>query len=274
MRLGIGSYTYGWHSGTYGGELTKGRTNLTAEELIERAAGFGIQVVQIVLRPALEAMDDAALARIRALAEARRVEIEVGTAGSDPPTLHRWLRAACALNARLMRTIFTQPSPGLVEEEARLRDILPEFRRAGVALAVENHETSGVKDLRRLVDAIGDPHLGVCLDTVNSLGRGEGVWEVAEVLMPVTLNLHVKDFTVTRSATDMGFTVTGAPTGQGKLNVPHLLERMHTHRPDVSAILEQWTPLTGTIEAAIAEQERWAEGGVRYLKEQLKRFGG
>ena len=269
MRLGIGSYTYGWHSGTYGWELTKDRPHLTAEDLIERAAGFGVPVVQIVLRPALDALDDAALARVRVLAEARQVEIEVGTAGCDPGTLCRWLQAARALNARLLRTIFTQPSPGLVEEEACLREILPEFRQAGVALAVENHETSSCRDLRRLVDAIGEEHFGVCLDTVNSLGRGEGVWEVAEVLLPVTLNLHVKDFTVTRGGTDMGFTITGAPTGRGRLDIPHLLERMHAHRPEVSAILEQWTPLQGTFEESVAEQERWAAEGVPYLQRLL-----
>ena len=35
MRLGIGSYTYGWHSGTYGWELTQDRPHLTAEDLLD-----------------------------------------------------------------------------------------------------------------------------------------------------------------------------------------------------------------------------------------------
>ncbi len=269
MKLGIGSYTYGWHSGTYGWELTRDHPHLTAQTLIERAAAFGVPVVQIVLRPALDEMDPVELADVRALAKARHVDIEVGTSGCDPAVLRRWLTVARALDARLMRTIFTQPSPGLAREEARLREILPEFRQAGVALAVENHETSSFCELRHMVDAIGDPHVGVCLDTVNSLGRGEGVWEVAEALLPVTINLHVKDFTVTRGGTDMGFTITGAPTGRGRLEIPRLLERMRDHRPDVSVILEQWTPLTGTMEAAIAEQERWAAEGVPYLQRLL-----
>jgi len=266
MRLGIGSYTYGWHSGTYGWELTKDRPHLTAEDLIERAARFGLPVVQIVLRPALDEMDDTALQRIRALAEARRVEIEVGSTGSAPAQLRRWLRAARAVNARLMRTIFTQPSAGLARETAQLREVLPEFRQAGVALAVENHETSSCHDLRRLIETVGDPNLGVCLDSVNSLGRGEGVWEVADVLLPFTINLHVKDFTVTRGGTDMGFAITGAPTGTGQLDIPRLLARLHGYRPDASVILEQWTPLGASIEAAIAEQESWAVDGVRFLK--------
>lgn len=269
MRIGIGSYTFGWHSGTYGWELTKDRPRLVAEDLIERAAQFGLPVVQIVLRPALDEMDDAALQRLRALAEARQVEIEVGTTGSAPAELLRWLRVARAVNARLMRTIFTQPSAGLSQEAAQLREVLPEFRQAGVALAVENHETSSCHDLRRLIDTLADEHLGVCLDSVNSLGRGEGVWEVAEVLLPVTINLHLKDFTVTRGSTDMGFAITGAPTGTGKLDIPRLLARLHAYRPDASVILEQWTPLGASLEAAIAEQERWAMEGVRYLQQAM-----
>jgi 3-oxoisoapionate decarboxylase len=165
-----------------------------------------------------------------------------------------------------MRTIFTQPSAGLAQEEAQLREVLPEFRQAGVALAVENHETSSCHDLRRLVETVNDPNLGVCLDSVNSLGRGEGVWEVAEVLLPFTINLHVKDFTVTRGGTDMGFTITGAPTGTGKLDILRLLARLHGYRPDATVILEQWTPLGVSVEAAIAEQESWGVEGVRYLK--------
>lgn len=273
MRLGIGSYTYGWHSGTYGWELTQDRPHLSAEQLIERAAQLGVPLVQIVLRPALDALDDAALARVRALAEARGVEIEVGTTGSDPAQLRRWLHAARVVNARLMRTIFTEPSPGLREEEAKIREVLPDFRQAGCALAIENHETSSYQDLRRLVDGLDDPLVGVCLDTVNSLGRGEGVWEVAEALLPVTLNLHVKDFTVVRGGTNMGFTVTGAPTGTGKLDIPRLLARLHGYRPGASVILEQWTPQIGTIENSIAEQERWAEAGVPYLCRLLAELG-
>jgi len=274
MRLGIGSYTYGWHSGTYGWDLTRDRVHLTAEEMIERAARFGLSVVQIVLRPALDECDDGALARIRELAVARKVNIELGTTGSDPVQLHRWLRVARAVDARLMRTIFTEPSVGLREEQARIREILPEFRKAGCTLAIENHETSSCQELRWLIDEIADPMVGVCLDTVNSLGRGEGVWEVAEVLLPVTQNLHVKDFTVVRGGTNMGFSVTGAPTGRGKLDIPRLLARMHALRPGVSVILEQWTPHAGTIENSILEQEQWAEAGVPHLQkliEQLKR---
>lgn len=82
----------------------------------------------------------------------------------------------------------------------------------------------------------------------------------------MTLNLHVKDFTVVRGGTNMGFTVTGAPTGEGKLDIPRLLARMYACRPDASVILEQWTPQMGTIEQSIAEQERWAEAGVPYLR--------
>jgi sugar phosphate isomerase/epimerase len=210
------------------------------------------------------------LARLRALADRLGVEIETGTSGSDPQILSGWIQAGRILGSRLMRTIFTKPSAGLAREKAQLLEILPELRSANMALAIENHETTSCRELRDLIEAVDDPLIGGCLDPVNSLGRGEGTWEVVEALMPVTLNLHVKDFTVTRGSTDMGFTVTGARTGEGQLEIPRLLERMRAQRPDVSVILEQWTPLTGSIDEAVLEQERWAVDGVTRLRKWVE----
>ena len=50
MRLGIGSYTCGWTSGTYGWTLTKGMEHLTAGELVDGA----VDLVQIYASVVLE----------------------------------------------------------------------------------------------------------------------------------------------------------------------------------------------------------------------------
>jgi sugar phosphate isomerase/epimerase len=272
MRLGIGSYTYGWDSGTYGPELTRNRTHLSAFDLIDRAAAYGLPVVQMVVKPALDEMSDDELGRLAAYAREKGVEVETGTTGSDPERLSRWLRVSRMLGAGLMRTLFADSSPGLKDEKSRLGEILPEFRKAGVSIAVENHERYSYRELLALLDGLDNSGVGVCLDTVNSLGRGEGTWEVANALLPRTLSLHIKDYTATRGGTDMGFTITGTITGEGRLDIPALLTAMNGHRPEVSVILEQWTPITRSVEHAIREQERWAETGVAFLKAELRRL--
>ena len=70
------------------------------------------------------------------------------------------------------------------------------------------------------------PRFGVCLDTVNSFGALEGPAVVVEALAPLAVNLHVKDFVVTRHSSQMGFTVEGRPAGQGSLDVPWLFREL------------------------------------------------
>ena len=124
-----------------------------------------------------------------------------------------------------------------------------------------------------LLESLATPHVGVCLDTVNSLGRGEGVEEVTQALLPLTACMHVKDYTVIRGDTDMGFTIVGAPAGEGKLEIPDQLSRLKEANPEASVVLEQWTPFADTIEQTITLQERWASRGIHYLKKVWNDLG-
>jgi sugar phosphate isomerase/epimerase len=266
MRLGIGSYTFGWATGTYGWTLTQDREQLTPEALIDRAAELEVDLVQICVRPALHEMSGEELANICSYAKERGIQIEVGTKGSDPEQLRTYLEIAKVLEAPLVRTIFTEASPDLVREHDQLKEITAIYEKERIHLAIENHEMYSYKSLAALLERLSCRFIGVCLDTVNSLGRGEGVEEVTEVLLPFTACLHVKDYTVIRGDTDMGFTIVGAAAGQGRLDIPNQLRRLKAANPQASVVLEQWTPFSDTIEQTIALQEQWAERGISYLK--------
>lgn len=67
---------------------------------------------------------------------------------------------------------------------------------------------------------LGSDWVGICLDTVNSLGAAEGIGVVVETLGPSVVNLHLKDFVVLRAAHMMGFSIEGRPAGRGQLDVP------------------------------------------------------
>ena len=43
--------------------------------------------------------------------------------------------------------------------------------------------------------------------SVNSIGAGEGFEMVSEILIPYTINLHIKDFAIFRAVHKMGFTI-------------------------------------------------------------------
>jgi sugar phosphate isomerase/epimerase len=88
-------------------------------------------------------------------------------------------------------------------------------------------------------------------------------------LGPWVVNLHIKDFAITRPDHKMGFTVEGRPAGQGRLDVPWLLETLRGVGRDPNAILELWTPPQGDLAATIAVEDRWAAQSVAYLRELI-----
>ncbi|TVQ94175.1 MAG: hypothetical protein EA393_01140, partial [Bacteroidetes bacterium] len=117
------------------------------------------------------------------------------------------------------------------------------------------------------IETIRHPLVGICLDSVNSLGIAEGLETVVENLAPHTLNLHVKDFTIRRVDHKMGFVVEGVPAGKGFLNLPWIIEKLKPWNRCHSAILELWTPPEATISNTIRKEDAWARESIQYLKQ-------
>jgi hypothetical protein len=80
------------------------------------------------------------------------------------------------------------------------------------------------------------------------------------------INLHVKDFQIARPDHKMGFTVEGRPAGEGRLDVPWLLERLRGVGRAPNVILELWTPAQDTLQETIALEDDWARSSVGYLR--------
>jgi sugar phosphate isomerase/epimerase len=114
---------------------------------------------------------------------------------------------------------------------------------------------------------VGSDHLGICLDVANSFGALEGPEVVVDTLAPLAVNLHIKDFDVFRAHHMMGFLIEGRQVGQGRLDIPWLLNRLRAAKVDPNAILEQWTPPEETLAQTIAKEDRWATNSVRYLRQ-------
>jgi sugar phosphate isomerase/epimerase len=136
---------------------------------------------------------------------------------------------------------------------------------AGIKLAIENGGIPA-EDLKRLLDSVSSPWVGVTLDTVNSLAVCEGWRHVVRVLAPYTMCLHVKDFVVERVRHMMGFKVEGRPAGRGQLDIPWLLETLRVNGVSPNAILELWPPEQKTLQETIALEQAWAVESILYLR--------
>jgi len=233
--------------------------------LLTRAAILKVSVVQIADNLPLDLLDSTELNNARDRATKLGLTIEVGTRGVEPDRLLRYLEIAKILNAGLVRTLISCPDRRLSLEEAepQLRQVLPKFAESRVILGLENYEAHRCIDLANLVRRLESDYVGVCLDTVNSLGALEPPEYVIETLAPLTVNLHVKDFVIERVHSKMGFTVRGVQAGCGMLDVPSVLKQMPSQ--DISVILEHWPPLESSIDDAIALEQEWAARGVEYL---------
>jgi sugar phosphate isomerase/epimerase len=147
-----------------------------------------------------------------------------------------------------------------------IRELLPEFKKRNIRLAIENHDRLKASEFEDILQSVGSDFVGICLDSVNSMGAGEGFETVSEILLPYTINLHVKDFIIHRVSHKMGFVIEGTPAGKGMLNIRKLTESLSALNRCNSAILELWTPPEPGIEETIIKEDKWAEESMRYLK--------
>ncbi|HYD82670.1 MAG TPA: sugar phosphate isomerase/epimerase family protein, partial [Opitutus sp.] len=241
---------------------------ISATDLLAKAAELNVHVVQIADNLPLHHLDDGELAALAQRATTMGIELELGTAGIDADNLRRYLAIAQRLNARVLRTVIDagdeRPSPAQVV--ARLAPLALEFERAGVTLAIENHDRFKATTLRDIVERIDSAHIGICLDTSNSLGCMEGPEHVVETLGRYVVNLHIKDVRVFRPPHHKGFVVEGRPAGQGQLDIPALLARLRAFGVDPNAIVELWPPPERDVADAVAKEEQWTRESVDYLR--------
>jgi sugar phosphate isomerase/epimerase len=269
MQLGISSYTYNWAVGVPG--FPQPARPLSAEALIDKALAHSVRLVQIADNLPLDALDNAALDRLATRAAQNSITLEAGTAGIDPPHLRRYLEIARRLNARLLRTILDTASrhPTIEEAESDISQVLPEFEKAGVTLAIENHDRFPAATLAALIDRLASPQVGICLDTANSLGCGEDLHTVLTILGPWVVNLHIKDFCARRLPHRKGYLIEGCPAGQGLVHIPRLLDELERLDRDPTVILELWQSPENTVEATIAKEESWASESIAYLRQLI-----
>lgn len=263
MKLGISSYTFGWAVGVRGHEPAH---PLDEHGLLAKCREHGVKLLQIGDNVPLHSFDAARLERLAASAARDNVQLEVGARGLRIGPLGEYVAIARRLNAKLLRFVIDDaeyhPTAdtviGILREGASMLE--------GLTLGIENHDRFPAETLRHIIERADNEHIGVCLDTANSLGAGEGLQTVVAALAPLTVNLHIKDFHIERVPHLMGFSVSGRPAGSGFLNVPALLKQLAPFHRCQTAVLELWTPPEPHVLQTIAKESSWAVQSLEYLR--------
>ncbi len=269
MRLGLGSYALAWAIGVPGHEPER---PLDVFGFLERAAELGFDLVQIADNLPLHRLSEDDLGQLKSLARRLSIDIEVGMRGLTGGNLEHYLELAQFFASPLLRVVVDSEGhhPNLDEVVSTVREVLPQFEKSGVTLAVENHDRFKARDLLGIIEALDSPFVGVCLDTVNSFGALEGPEVVVKTLAPFVVNLHIKDFEVRREHHNMGFRIAGTPAGRGSLNIPWLVKTLETKAREANAILELWPSPERSVSETVEKESEWLKQSQRYLKGLLE----
>lgn len=156
-----------------------------------------------------------------------------------------------------------------LEDEARLlRRYGSEAEARGVRLAVENHTDLFADELVWLLDLVGHPSVGACVDTMNAGPMLEDVMRAIEVIAPRAFTNHFRDERVTLGST--GYRLVGGPIGQGDLDVRRAYELIRDLSPGDRLIIENAPDIPfDDMTAALAAAEAAVEESVRYCREVL-----
>jgi sugar phosphate isomerase/epimerase len=265
MKLGLSSYTYTWAVGVPGSE--PGNPLLLCE-LLEKAEALGINLVQIADNIPVEKLKSEELELLAYYSVEKGISLEMGGRGLTAEHTMKCLKTAEHIGSPILRMVVDAANyePEIIDIKAIIKELEPELKSRRIRLAIENHDRLMAREFEDIIQSAGSEWVGICLDSVNSMGAGEGFETVSDILIPYTFNLHIKDFTIFRAPHKMGLIIEGRPAGKGMLNIPDLVKRTSATGLCNSAILELWTPPEKDIGATIRKEEEWAGESLRYLK--------
>ena len=263
MNLCIGTHTFPWAFGAQDPPL-----RMTLEQLMDKAVELECFGIQIADNYPLHELSESQLTAVIEYAQVKRLQLEVGCRGLIKHQVLEYLMIAQKIGAKFVRVVIDlhetfQPSKDQVI--GIIKELLPSFEKAGVVLALENHDRFAAKELADIIQCTSDRWVGICLDTANSIGAGEGINEVLSHLAKYTINLHVKDLVFNRLSHQMGFIIQGAVAGSGELDIPHIIARVKQYGKLESILVEVWSDPLANETATIEREAQWAEESVRYL---------
>ena len=247
-RLGIADNSFNYRMAAdraAGGGLTD---PLTFVDYCHELGAGGVQVT-------LGLRDNDYLHRLRTKVEAHGMYLE----GSirmvrDKADLDRFSRevaGAKQAGASVLRTVLTSgrryeayPTADAFKQatERAYQNVTlaePTVARNDLRLAVENHKDWRIAEFTNLLKRIDSRHVGVCVDTGNSIALLEDPVEVVEAYAPWAYSVHFKDMAVAEY--EEGFLLAEVSLGEGFLDLPKLAGILRRAQPATHFSLEMIT---------------------------------
>jgi len=268
MKLGVSSFTFPW---AIGGIEADYPVAMDAIELLEKAHALGADVLQIADNLPIGHLSDGEFNRLKRAADGFGISLEVGTRGIRNENVDRFLTIAQVLGSPILRIVIDSKGhePDIAEICLLLKPFEAKFKSANIKLAIENHDRLTCAEFNEIIDLLGSDWVGICLDTVNSLGAVEAPNTVVPALAPRAINVHMKDFEIVRTNGQMGFTVQGTALGKGRLDVPAVIAAVGGSAREITSVIELWTPRQDSYLATVELEDIWAKESVAFLRNSI-----
>ena len=196
------------------------------------------------------------------------LRISLGCMTLDESIVIEYLDRVEAVGGNYLRVVLEREGTTRLSVE-RIRQfidaVLPDLEVRGIRLAIENHFDISSKLLAEAASVYPPTMIGFCIDVANSLRNFEDTDAVLESLGSRPACYHLKDYVIAGS--NVGFAVSGAPFGQGRVKAGSLLLRITTEGTAAPEMfLETWTPATGNWEHDVDQDSRWLAESVNAFK--------
>jgi sugar phosphate isomerase/epimerase len=240
-------------------------------DLLRLARTAGLDRLQICENARPLELGRSAWTELRHQAGDLGLEISLGCLTLDPAVLHQYLDRTEALGAADLRLVLesetsTPLSAGGIR--AFLDRVVPALASRGIRLAIENHFAIPSRTLAEAAGSYPPETVGFCVDVANSLRNFEDWEKVFDLLGDRAVCYHLKDYRIAGS--NVGFSVGGAPFGEGQIDARAILRRIFAKTPAPKIYLENWTPSTGDREQDIATDARWLEKSIANLRNLME----
>ena len=268
MKIGLGTYALAWSIGVPG---FRPANPMDVYGFMQFAHDHGFNLVQIADNLPLHRFKAEELMDIVTTAKKLGIEIEVGTRGLTIENVEQYLKISATLNSSLLRIVIDQGNhqPSIDEIHSLIQELIPLLEQHNISLAIENHDRLKASEFKEIVEKANSKYIGICLDSVNSIGADEGFEYVFKTLAPYTINVHLKDYSIKRKSHMMGFDIEGVTAGEGRLPVINLINTLQKYGNCHSLILELWPPLEVDLEKTILKEQDWVKKSAQYLFDNI-----
>lgn len=263
---------------------------LPLQKLMELAVQEGIDVLHITPVDLDNDTSPAHLANVKALSEHLGVELELNVSFHAPcdPRVNATIKDAIeighAIGANLVKfstdvvrgekLSHSCMCPKAMEQCAKIavdfQKNLPLIEKHGMKVAIENHCDLWSDEVIWMIQQIGHPLVGACLDTMNSQNLMEGIATCIDKMAPYTYCCHFCD---TKIIVDPdGVHSYGCALGEGSIDLVRVINILRAKAPaELDTIdLEIEMPLSMyTLEQGREEEKKALRKSIQYLHNVL-----